>query len=102
MRTYKVEIAETAVEDIEQLSDFLVSVMSVEGSWRYKETMRQEILSLSLFAGLYKQSRSMVIRKIHPAARRMLSHNRKWNYVFHIEDDTVIVDRILPSKMIVV
>ena len=52
MRTYKVEIAETAIEDIEQLSDFLVSVMSVEGSWRYKETMRQEILSLSLFAGL--------------------------------------------------
>ncbi len=30
----------------------------------------------------------------------MLSHNRKWNYVFHIQDDLVVVDRILPSKMI--
>ena len=37
---------------------------------------------------------------IHPQARRMVSHNKKWNYIFHIEDDIVIIDRIMPSKMI--
>lgn len=30
----------------------------------------------------------------------MVSHNRRWVYIFHIEDETVIVDRIRPSKLI--
>ena len=30
----------------------------------------------------------------------MVSHNKRWVYIFHIEDDTVAVDRILPSKLI--
>ena len=89
-----------ALADIDHLSDFLVSIMSIEGSWRYKEVMRQEVQSLSIFAGVYQPSRSVVLRRIHPKARRMLSHNRKWNYVFHIQDDMVVVDRILPSKVI--
>ena len=32
-------------------------------------------------------------------ARRMVSHNRRWVYVYHIEENFVIVDRILPAKM---
>lgn len=102
MKNYKVEVASTAKMDIDRLSDFLVTIMFIEGAWRYMETMRQEILSLSIFAGLYQPSRSIILRRIHPYARRMLSHNRRWNYVFHIEDNTVVLDRILPSKMIVI
>jgi plasmid stabilization system protein ParE len=102
MTIYQVEIDESARNDLSNLLTFLKTVMSREGALRYIDVMVEEVQSLSLFAELYQQSRSMVIRKIHPTARRMLSHNRKWNYVFHIEDDTVVVDRILPSKMIVV
>ena len=102
MTICKVEIDESARNDLSNLLTFLKTVMSREGALRYIDVMVEEVQSLSLFAGLYQPSRSMIIRKIHPAARRMLSHNRKWNYVFHIEDDTVVVDRILPSKMIVV
>ena len=29
----------------------------------------------------------------------MVSHNKRWDYVFHIEEDYVIVDRIIPAKM---
>ena len=32
-------------------------------------------------------------------ARRMVSHNRRWIYIYHIEEDVVIVDRIIPAKM---
>ena len=28
-----------------------------------------------------------------------MPHNRRWLYVFHIEENFVIVDRILPAKM---
>ena len=38
---------------------------------------------------------------IHPQARRMVSHNKKWNYIFHIEDNIVVIDRVMPSKMVV-
>ena len=41
----------------------------------------------------------MTLRQIHPEARRMVSHNRKWVYVYHIEASFVIVDRIIPAKM---
>jgi len=41
----------------------------------------------------------MTLRQIHPKARRMVSHNRRWIYVFHIDGPFVIVDRILPAKM---
>ena len=32
-------------------------------------------------------------------ARRLVSHNRRWIYIYHIEEDVVIVDRIIPAKM---
>ena len=47
----------------------------------------------------YGKTTSMTLRQIHPEARRMVSHNRKWVYVYHIEASFVIVDRILPAKM---
>lgn len=31
--------------------------------------------------------------------RRMISHNWRWIYVFHIKESFVIVDRIIPAKM---
>lgn len=101
MKVYKVEIDASAREDIEDLSDFLVTKMSLEGARRYLDTMIQEVLSLSVYADFYTTSRSKTIKMIHSQARRMVSHNKKWNYVFHIEDDIVVVDRIMASKMIV-
>ena len=60
MKTYRVKMSPAALADIDHLSDFLVSIMSIEGSWRYKEVMRQEVQSLSIFAGVYQPSRSVV------------------------------------------
>ncbi len=30
----------------------------------------------------------------------MVSHNRRWVYIFHIEGDMVVVDPIRPAKTI--
>lgn len=30
---------------------------------------------------------------------RMISHNWRWIYVFHIEESFAIIDRIIPAKM---
>ena len=101
MKVYKVEVNGSVFEDIEDLKEFLRSVMSQEGAHRYIEVMNGEMMSLSVFADCFAESRMQTIRNIHPHARRMISRNRKWAYVFHIENDIVVIDRILKSKMII-
>lgn len=101
MRTYKVRILESAEADIEDLADFLFKTLSREGAYRYLDFMQQEVLSLSVYADCFSESHSKTIRSIHPKARRMVSHNHKWIYVFYVEGDTVLVDRILHSSAII-
>ena len=100
MTVYKVEIDESVREDVEGLKQFLRSVMSREGAHRYIEAIYGEMMSLSVFADCFGESRSMTIRAVHPHARRMVSRNRKFVYVFHLEGDVVVIDRILKAKMI--
>ena len=100
MTTYKIRIDDTAESDLRNLFEFLISVMSRDGANRYIDMIMNEVLSLSILADIYSPSSYADIRRYHPKARRMVSHNKRWVYIFHIEDDTVVVDRILPSKLI--
>lgn len=100
MKTYNVIISDAADADLMYLALFLRKVMSIEGAWKYHQNMPSEVQSLSILADIYSPSRHADIRRYHPKARRMVSHNKRWVYIFHIEDDTVVVDRILPSKLI--
>ena len=100
MKTYNVKIKAAADADLMNLALFLRKVMSIEGAWKYHQNMLNEVNSLSILADLYQPSHYADIRRYHPRARRMVSHNKRWDYIFHIEDDTVVVDRIIPSKLI--
>lgn len=62
--------------------------------------MLAEVNTLSILADLYPVSRYADVRRYHPKARRMVSHNKKWVYIFHTEGDVVVLDRIRPSKLI--
>ena len=97
---YQVKICKSALRDLAELKDWLCTVMSREGAHRYITNMQNEVQSLSIYADLYRPSIMADIRQYHPKARRMVSHNKRWAYIFHIENNTVIVDRIRPSKMI--
>lgn len=99
MQIYEVRISHGARVDMAELRKFLKTMMTMEGAIRYANNMREEIKMLTLYADLYGKSTSMMLRQIHPEARRMVSHNRRWIYVFHIEENFVVVDRILPAKM---
>jgi len=101
MKIYDVVVHNSAKVDIYGIAEFLFTNLSQESAYKYLKTIGDEIKSLSVYADCFSESRFKTIRLIHPHAKRMLSHNRKWNYIFHIEDDYVIVDRILPSKMII-
>ena len=101
MKTYNVRVKKTAEKDIDSIADFLFDKLSPEGAYRYLDVVGQEIQSLSIYADCYTISHSRTIHSIHPKARRMVSHNHKFVYVFHIEDDTVLLDRVLIGKLIV-
>ncbi|MBR4645563.1 MAG: type II toxin-antitoxin system RelE/ParE family toxin [Bacteroidales bacterium] len=100
MTTYKIRIDDSAESDLRHLFDFLINVMSRDGANRYIDMITNEVLSLSILANVYSPSQYADIRRYHPQARRMVSHNKRWVYIFHIEDDSVIIDRILPAKLI--
>ena len=101
MQIYKkVEIDSSADCDIDELFDFLIDVMSYESARRYVQAMIAEVNSLTIFADCFAESRSLTIKQIHPHAKRMVSHNKKWIYVFHIESDIVVVDRVMKASMI--
>lgn len=99
MHIYEVRISLTALADMDDLRTFLHSMMTEEGAKHYADNMRAEIKMLSVYADCYGRTTSKTLLQINPNARRMLSHNRRWVYVFHIEEHFVIVDRILPAKM---
>ena len=100
MRTYEVVISPAAEADLADLAFFLRSVMSLEGARRVHQAMRNEVLSLSVYADCFSTSRYADVRRYHPQARRMVSHNKSWFFIFHIEGDTVVVDRIRQAKLI--
>ena len=99
MRIYKVRISLAARVDMAELRKFLKAMMTEEGAVRYANNMRIEVKTLSVYADCYGRSTSATLRQIHPEARRMVSHNRKWVYVYHIDGPYAIVDRILPAQM---
>ncbi len=99
MQFYEVRISHAAHADMANLRTFLDAMLSEEGAIRYANTMRDEIKMLSVYADCIGLTTSKTLLRIHPEARRMVSHNRRWLYVFHIEENFVIVDRILPAKM---
>lgn len=100
MTIYNVRLHSSAMRDMDELEEYLKSVMSQIGANKYIDTMIAEVMSLSVFAVLYRTSTKEDILQYHPQARRMVSHNKRWVYIFHIEDETVIVDRIRPAKLI--
>ena len=100
MTVYKVEIDKSVLEDVDEIKRFLRSVMSREGAHKYIDALYGEMMSLSVFADCFAESRSQTIRLVHPHARRMVSRNCKYVYVYHLEGDVVVIDRILKAKMI--
>ena len=99
MKIYEVRISHAAYADMTNLRIFLDEMLSEEGAIRYANNMRAEVKMLSVYADCFGRTTAKTLLRIHPEARRMVSHNRRWLYVFHIEENFVVVDRILPAKM---
>ncbi len=50
-------------------------------------------------ADVINYSQWKIAKCCHPKAKRMITKNKKWNIIFHVDGIYVIVDKIIPTKM---
>lgn len=100
MRIYKVKVSNAVSADLDELARFIAAMYRPESGHNYVNRILGQLAALSYTADIYTQSRYAAARRIHPKAKTLSIMNHRWTVIFHIEVDTVVVDRILPSKMI--
>ena len=100
MQTYKVVYSKATIDDINSVIAYIISIYRFESGLRYKQRIQSQIDALSYCADALPYSRRKMARKIHPKAKTLSIMNRRWTVVFHIDGDFVLVDRIIPSKLI--
>ena len=88
------------VSDIAEISRFIRAKNTKEAANKYIDLLEAEINSLAIWADFIPKSKFWAHRQYHPEAKRLLTKNRKWNVVFHTEGRRVIIDKIIPSKMV--
>lgn len=101
MNEYRVRILDVVFDDIDDIADFIVSVSNPEHAVKYVHDLIAEIMTLRYLAGIIPESRYRSVLKYHPNARQLRTRNKQFNIIFHIEGDVAIVDKIIPSKMII-
>ena len=102
MQKYDVIVSSDATTDLDEIADYIASIYRPETGHKYVDRILGKISSLSYSAGTYRISPYIMARMIHPEAKTMSIINHKWTVVFHIEQSNVIVDRIIPSSLIII
>ena len=100
MKTYKVVYSKLAIDDLDNVVDYIASIYRKESGLRYKNRIQKQLDSLAYCADALPKSRRKTVIAIHSEAKTLSIMNRRWTVVFHIDRRYVLVDRIIPSKMI--
>ena len=91
-------------DDVEAYFDdlglYLSKLTSMPFALRYLQRLREEVETLSYLAPMLPESKYELPKRYHPKAKTYVVGNKKLTVIFHIEEDYVIVDKILPSALI--
>ena len=85
---------------MDEIADHIIELSRPEHAVRYVHEMVAEINKLSYMVDMLPESNSTYIKKHHPNAKRYNIKNGIWCVIFHVEEEFVIVDKILPSSLI--
>ena len=100
MQNYKVVYSLAATKDIDNIVAYIRGIYRLESGLRYVGRIREKLEALSYSANALPNSRKRTIHNIHPEAKSLAIMNHKWTAVFHISGNYVIIDRLLPSKLV--
>ena len=101
MRSYQIAVSNLALADLDGIAAYVASLYRPESGRRYVNKVLGQLVSLSYTADSHPLSRFAIAREIHPNAKTLSIVNHRWTVVFHIAGSFVIIDRILPSKMMI-
>lgn len=101
MHVYKVIVSNKALSDLDAMAEYIASLYRPESGHNYVDRVLGQLAALSFTADIYPFSRLMKAKQIHPRAKTISIINHRWTAIFHIDGNFVIVDRIIPSKMMV-
>lgn len=98
MNNYILNVKQEVYDDIENIRNFIITVGSKELALKYTQNLLSEIEDLTYLADTMQVSQWKTAKLYHPEARRLITKNRKWNIIYHIEDEFVVVDKIIASS----
>ena len=101
MKIYKVVYSKTAVDDLKDIVSYIKNIYRLEAGLKYIDRISEQVDSLSYCADALSSNCSEMIKKFYPEAKTISIMNHRWTAVFHINEYFVIIDRIIPSKMII-
>ena len=102
MKVYKeVVFSKDVLFDLGEIRKFITDNNTHDSANRYIDQLEAEINALVYLADCFPISRWMTVRRYHPEAKSLITRNKKWNVIFHTEGDLVVVDKIIPSKMVI-
>ena len=101
MRSYQVVVSNFAMADLDGIASYVASLYRPNSGHKYVNKILGQLAALSYTADVYPVSRYMEAKDIHPKAKTLSIVNHRWTVVFHVAENFVIVDRIIPSKMMV-
>lgn len=82
--------------DIDEIADYIIGLNTREHAVQYVRELLAEISELSFLADTLPVSTSPFILQYHKNA---IKHG-VWCVIFHVENNYVIIDKILPSKLV--
>ena len=100
MKTYQIQIRKNVKKDLDLIKNFIVEKSNREHAIKYAAELYAEIESLTFLADFIKISEWKTGKKFSKKEKVLITRNRKWSIFFHVYRNIVIVDLILPSKMV--
>ena len=100
MKTYQIQIKKGVKKDIEIIKDFIVKKTNREHAILYTAELYTEIESLTYLADYIKISEWKTGKRFSKKEKVLVTKNKKWSIFFHTWRSFVMIDLILPSKMV--
>lgn len=100
MTERKLILSDDSVEDMRDIASFIVSVSRPQHAMRYIDEVLAELNTLCCMATMLPESRYYYPKRFHPESKMMTLHKKPLCAIFHIEGESVVVDRIVHPSMI--
>lgn len=99
MKIYKVQIKNAALYDLYSVERFIETKNTLIAAVIFISNLQKELNSLSYLADVIKKSDFETAKQYNKKAKVFITKNRKWSIIFHTFRNFVVVDRIIPAKM---